>query len=441
MEWLKNPPVFDGIHDDRDVWGEYCLKHLETTLDAFSGLAQQKCWPAERWDGALHAWSKNDLLEKSWCAAAMLIDAEEEIFKNYHFAHSLALWTSKQWEKVPPRDDDLFFRLSRRIIMLSDGASALLEDSDPDPLAEAINSPVGMAAEGLLRRVFRNNNQQLNSDMRNLFTLLCNADNSQFRHARTLIASFSPCFFRIDEEWTKQTILPLFDWDKSEYEAHAAWYGFLWGPLWVSPLLAHVKNSFLKIAQPEYYKKFGTRTRQYVDLLVFLALHQKDYAFSLPEIRDATALLPPEGLSLTADVIVRRMNGVKERRGEYWRETISPYFTSVWPQHAEKATPSTAEGIAKICIAAEECFADAVGQLKDFLVAVERPDGVYYSLANAGLCAKFPEEALRLMAAISGEDAHIYSRDKLRGCLNDIQQSRPELTEWQEFAQLKKLCE
>lgn len=433
MEWLKKPPFFDGIHDDRDVWGEYCLKNLEATLNAFSGLAQQGCWPADRWGGALRVWSKDgEFVEKSWRAAPMLVGAETDLFKGA--SHPLASWLREQGKRVPAQDGELFFRLCRRVITTGSDDHSL----NMDPLTNAINNPVGMATEGLLRWFFHRGNPQLSADMRKFLTLLCNTNEPRFRPSRVFLAGYALALFGIDEEWTKQTLLPLFDWNKSPTDARAVWYGFLFPYRATPALFREIKHFFLDTAQ--HCEELGEMGHKYASVLTWLALEPGEKMFSTKQFKDATKQLHQEGLCRAADVVIEKLESAEDRRGEVWRGSVARYFVSVWPKGDKNITTQTAEQIARVCIAAGDNFADAVNQLNNFLVPIEHPGRIYHGYLSSELCAKFPEEALRLIAAITG-DGPVYAHGKLRKYLDTIRQARPELADTPEFIRLKKLCE
>lgn len=56
-----------------------------------------------------------------------------------------------------------------------------------------------------------------------LFTKLCDTEVVQFRHGRVLLAENLIILFQVDPGWTTHHLLPLFDWQRSDAEARAAW--------------------------------------------------------------------------------------------------------------------------------------------------------------------------------------------------------------------------
>jgi hypothetical protein len=89
-----------------------------------------------------------------------------------------------------------------------------------------------------------------------------------YRHGRVVLAAHAIALFRVDEEWSKTYLLPLFDWHKSELEARAAWEGFLWSPRLYRPLLSAIKHPMLEAAT--HYTQLGKHTEQFAAMCVLL---------------------------------------------------------------------------------------------------------------------------------------------------------------------------
>jgi len=88
---------------------------------------------------------------------------------------------------------------------------------------------VGHVTKALLSWWYRNeleDGQQLPAMIKPTFTELCNVKIGKYRHGRLLLAFNVITLFRVDEDWTKQHLLGLFDWRHSEVEARNAWEGF-----------------------------------------------------------------------------------------------------------------------------------------------------------------------------------------------------------------------
>jgi hypothetical protein len=252
-----------------------------------------------------------------------------------------------------------------------------------------------------------------------------------------LLASHAITLFRVDMQWTQTYILPLFDWQRSQEEARAAWQGFLWSPRLYRPLLAAFKESMLETAR--YYNQLGDHAEQYASFLTFVALDPGD-TFTIKEMAETTRQLPAEGLQMTAQALTRALQGAGEQRGEYWRNRIVPYLKSVWPKSREVMTPSISENFGRLCVAAQESFPEAVKVLQHWLQQVEYPHYLVHLLKQANLCEQFPMETLTFLDVVIGENTERQPRE-LDECLDDIEASEPALRNDPRFIRLTELCE
>ena len=226
-DWLeKNPSTNVSQGDD---WPKRCQDSFRAAAWALCRLARDGTWPAARWRDALHVWSDDMLIERSWRYVAPALAAAPSD-KLQPLAHHLGTWLEKA-PKVFAPDEELFIRVCRAILKLDYSDDA--DKNDDDPVTRAINHPVGHVTEALLnwwnRRSLKDG-QRLPDKLRQIFTELCDVRLDHVRHGRVLLASRAVTLFRVDEEWTTRHLLPLFDWSRSKTEARAAWGGFLWSP-------------------------------------------------------------------------------------------------------------------------------------------------------------------------------------------------------------------
>lgn len=94
-----------------------------------------------------------------------------------------------------------------------------------------------------------------------------------------------------------------------------------------------------------------------------------------------------------AQTLVRLLEGAGEQRTEYWHNRIVPYLRHIWPKSREVVTPAISESFARLCIAADNAFPDAVGALRHWLQPLRYPEFIVGLLDEAKLCERFPNEA------------------------------------------------
>jgi len=428
VAWLRQQPGTD--HWQEDDWRQRCRDNFATTACALCALARESIWPTERWREALQAWSEEKLLKRAWRYMAPILDtAPAEVLQT--LAHGVSWWL-QAIAKTFEGHEELFFVLARRILAQDhqDGV-----DTD-DPVGRSINHPVGHVTEALLRWWYRRaleDGQGLPDDIKPTFTELCDPRIDKYRHGRVLLAAHVIALFRVDREWTTQHLLPLFDWRRSEAEARAAWAGFLWSPRLYRPLMEMLKPAFLDTAR--HYAALGKHGGQYASLLTFAALDRGD-TFTTAELATATRSLPPEGLREAAKTLVGALEGAGEQRADYWTNRVAPYLHAIWPKSRDKVSPDIAENLGLLCIAAQDAFSDAFDRLRSWLQSPDYPDYLVHRLHEAGLCGRFPEQALDFLSLVIRDQTQC-PPDDLGDCLDAIGIAAPELETDARFERLK----
>lgn len=391
-EWLLKPRSDDFFYEDD--WAVLCRDRFRTAFRALRALARDDHWPAERWREALQVWSDQKHLKLSWhLVAPVLRSASDDTL--LAIAHAVTWWLQAV-TKVVTGDKPILLELCRRLL-------ALQHDDSPDdehPTQRAINHPIGHITQALLNHWLHQtlqDGQGLSDDLERIFTMLCNTEAHRFRHARVLLASHVIALFRVDPGWAARHLLPLFRWQESWSEARAAWEGFLWSPRLYRPLLAAFKSDFLETAS--HYGDLGDVDSQYAAILTFAALDRAD-TFTTDELAAATERLPPEGLRDCAQTLVRALEGSGDKRGEYWKNRIAPYWHDIWPKNRDLATPGISEELSRLVIASGDEFPGALAVLGAWLQPVEYPSFIVRKLRDSGLCTDHPTDSLALLDAL-----------------------------------------
>ena len=184
-----------------DDWPKRCQDSFRAAAWALCRLARDGTWPAARWRDALHVWSDDMLIERSWRYRGTSASSSASD-KLQPLAHHLGPWLQKA-PKVFAPDEELFIRVCRAILKLDYSDDA--DKNDDDPVTRATNHPVGHVTEALLnwwnRRPLKDR-QRLPDTVRQIFTELCDVRLCHVRHGRVLLASRAVTLFRVDEEWT-----------------------------------------------------------------------------------------------------------------------------------------------------------------------------------------------------------------------------------------------
>ncbi|WP_078085309.1 anti-phage defense-associated sirtuin Dsr1 [Microbulbifer mangrovi] len=423
--WLREQ------HTGDNDWQEICGTQLDLCSDALRSLASEGIWPARYWREALQAWSDKQFATASWESLAELLQAMPENLL-VDIAHSLTWWLRSIAGHIGNQDEELL-PLCERLLEVA----AQLEDgvATEEPVTRAINHPSGHVTQALLDYLFASkpgDNQGLLDALRQLFTALCDLGRPDFRHARLLLSAHQIALFRIDREWAENFLLPLLDWQRDATEAAGLWQAYLWSARLYRPLLGAYKRSFLETAR--HYQALGDYARQYASVLTIAALDPAD-TFTSDEMREAIAALPDEGLCRAADTLTQALQGAGERQPAYWREKIVPFWQALWPKEQARITTGLAEELAELAITAGEQFPAAMAMLQEWLMPFRHSDRVVMHLQESGLCGRFPEEALQLLARITDQTDR--APLELGGCLTAIAGAAPKSVENLQFQALR----
>ena len=217
LEWLLKPQPSGGRPIDND-WRELCEEKQSVATCALYRLALIDEWPVQHWIRALQAWSSENLARRSWRYLAPLV----EIMPDYVLSEisSSLTWWLEVVSKVIQNHNELFIPICSRQIWLNGGTEA----DGQITVNKAINHPIGHITNGLINYWFReiqNDNQGLPEELKSIFRRLCDTEQHKFRYARTLLSANLITFFRIDQDWTQENLLPLLNWDNSSDEALA----------------------------------------------------------------------------------------------------------------------------------------------------------------------------------------------------------------------------
>ena len=436
VQWLKQPaPSRNPFHED--TWREVCRKHLLNSLFALSDLAQEDVWPVARWREALQVWSEKGRVLRSWRYAAPLVQNMPDAVL-LEITHGVTHWL-QEVSKSTKQDEAILLDLCRRVLSLPlEANSGMTRNGEPlnEPVSEAINHPIGHVTQALMNLWLErepSDNDQLPAEIEPFFTELCNVQVERFRHGRVLLGSRLIALFRVDRSWTKQHLLPLFNWAVDVAEAKAVWEGFLWSPRLYRPLLIAFKSQFLDTAR--HYTDLGEHAQQFAAFLTYAALGPID-GYTMEEFRDAIGALPQEGLHESAQALSQALEGAADQREEYWRNRIQPFWQHVWPKSRDLATPRIAESLVRLIIAAGAEFPAALRAVQDWLRPIEHPHYAVYRLHESGLIGRSPAEALRLLSIIIDDQPGVHR--EVAQCLEAIVQATPGLAQ---DAQYRRLLE
>lgn len=432
-QWVKDHPKASERFDSEDDWSDRCRSDVAATIWVLQDLAREGIYPVDRWREAIHAWDQDKMLLRMWrLMSRHVLALPDPVF--IELAVTLAQWV-KDLAKVFYSQESRFFALCERLLAYDNGK----EPAKDEVISEALNHPIGEATEALMTWWYRLNLKDkmgLESRIAPIFTKLADTGVVRYRPARIFLAQNAVTLFRVDEQWTREQLLPLFDWANNKEEAQRAWSAFLSNPQLYRPFIAAIKSYFLNTA-----KHFNDLSRDhdwdmYAQVLAYLALDPSD-VFTMKELADATRLLDQDGLERGLISLVNGLQNAGEQREDYWRNRVKLYMQGVWPDEAEK-TDEVATRVAQLCVEAGKAFPEAVDEFKGWLTPVDHGNLLFDHLHERGHDKNYPDHALDFTNRLTGDELTWLPRD-FKVCLDTIGEAKPALKEDHRYKRLEKL--
>jgi hypothetical protein len=146
--------------------------------------------------------------------------------------------------------------------------------------------------------------------------------------------------------------------------------------------------------------------------------------------------MPAEGLKEATQALVQALEGSGEQREEYWTRRIEPFWQSIWPKSLQVRTKGVAEGLARLSIAARGEFSRALNVVHAWLQPLGNADFVVHLLHESNVASRVPEDALRLLDAVVGDQPWVPS--ELAPSLRDISRAAPALSQDSRYRRLEE---
>lgn len=260
----------------RDV-AEAARQNFDWGLELADSLAKEGEWDVHFWADLIRAWSE------------MKLD-EDEYRKVLHWLGKAELYpkhnreiASTLHELVKDGGTPYALNLLPQANKVAVALWSRLERNEPmtekdDWLQSAINHPAGVLAEFWLKGLVLWRKQQeseatpLNDEYNVALSYIVQDQHLLGRLGRTVLASQFEFLLAVDEAWTRENVLPLFDTDSDDFQA--AWHGFLiWGIL--NPAVADaMADLFLKAVEridDNLSSKRDRFIKYYISMLAYFA--------------------------------------------------------------------------------------------------------------------------------------------------------------------------
>jgi hypothetical protein len=418
---------------EADDWKDLCKAELDLVVDTLLQLHDNGFDSFHWWDSAFSNWATEEVVEASWMSLSnTILTFSEEFFASC--SQGLSRWMQAT-AKTVSCDDDTFLGLIERIISCSPSDQRIGNDY----VTSAINNPVGISTSALLDWWFSKkpkDGQLLTHAVKQLLEKICTQETENYLDGKVILASYALSLFRIDPEWAKSFLLPLFNWSIPREYTVACWQGFLWNPRITLPFLDEIKEYLLLTVNHRDKLRLGIQN--YVRIITNIGIHKPEF-FTYKEIATIISKFDAQELIYVSNFIKELMEGAGDKLEEIWDRRLSKFFQYCWPKRSNLFDENISQTIALICIRAEVIFEKVYHELQFYISAIEYPEYVLMELEITSLCEKFPETTLKLIDKIIGPDSKLVNSTSLESCLGKIIKGKHSLKSTTKFQRLFSL--
>ncbi|MBA4172252.1 MAG: hypothetical protein C0511_06265 [Hyphomicrobium sp.] len=423
---LETIPVGDlvdvGVRLNRDhnlnseqAWELYCQSDPLRALSGLRAQAQNENWNAWAWRAFVWGTTNTEVTEAVLQASALIATMPDACLRP--LTHSIASWlrtVDRNKHFRGSESDDVFFRVWDRVAAACLEASASLDGeviTSGDVVTRSLNEDGGILADALIARMWAKQprpNGEFSAPFQSRFDRLVTGSGRAGTLARVRLAWDTRLLYQVDPAWTRNKLLPLFDWSHKEaqllWRARANDRHFVGPPELFNALKAPFIEAFSRNADDQ-------TLRGLVEQLLHVALWRrrpKDDAYALEprEVKRALSVAPGSVRHVAAHRFfdwLRSEDDVATSSSERWRSDVGPLFREVWPRDVHARDAETTKRFAWMALEADDAFPEVVDAILDFLVPLDlhflrielRQDG-----AGHGVAARHPKAFIRLLDAL-----------------------------------------
>lgn len=249
-------------------------EHLEWGLSFTRSLLESGLFDHQVWPRILTAWGDRAFKPGEWRKVLSVLDHPRLLVAQTWGVTEVVRGRVK--EKHPKATEPMVrsgLSLAEKLLPMAEEIPFAILSENEDWLGQAINHPGGQLAEFLILAIGKllSPNPQRGCGVpqpcRRLLDAMAGGTGKASAMGRVVLASNAHYFLWVDPDWTRASLLPLFDWDRDALQAVQAWHGFLtWGRPGAT-LLEELTSSAVQLAshleelggEREHYGRFIAR--------------------------------------------------------------------------------------------------------------------------------------------------------------------------------------
>jgi len=390
-------------------------------IEVLNYLAGSGNWNRGIWHAGLVGLADSD--ENSWGEIAPLLnDAPPEFYRKAPWP--IAHWTMKNISPIEcgAHEEHYFWGIFE---LLLDNVSDR-EEPIREAVNYAINHPVGIITEALIDRYsacrLKINEGIPDGPLRECVNQLITSEAQASLAGKIILASRLHYFYAIDPKWTEESLIPLFDWEGSEFAA-MVWHGYLRSPRISADLAIALKIHLASTIK--HADKIEASAKRLIQLFAIVCLEHSDL-YTAKEQRDVLVDVGTDGLVYIAEFFWRSISGDAKSANNYWRNRIQPFMKRAWPKAAEFVSDKSSKHFSLMVIELDDAFEEALEFLWPFIKPFSALSFLLTHLDPKDLPDRQPRAVLRLLSKVFTIECQ-WPTKKFRNVLNRIIHADPKI--------------
>ncbi len=391
-----------------EVWRLLCASDPDRALAGL--LAALEAGDAEPAAWRQYFWAIADNEDKDVHAAALAAAQRPDFPAG--LAHPLLDWLLRRRSFVPVETDALLILWDRLLNELTEHRRPIDEDIREDPVFQMLNSAEGKIGTILINEIERlreAGDEPLNAGIKLRIERLVAADEALKVLGRAAMMDGLRGLFRLDPEWTTETLVPLLCWD-DQTAAAACWAVLLSSGPPEAKLFALLKGDMLSAARRPSVGRDSQNLAGW--LLLPLLWAQRPigelYDLAASETRRALADGGEDLRSSAAYLLIGAMEQLGEDKADIWRERVRPLIATAWPHEPTLREEGSSHNLVRAALLAGEAFPEAVEAIAPLLAKFKSWDiTMWLEFDDEGMHRfdRYPAAMLKLLDAIVDESA------------------------------------
>lgn len=411
-EHIKNNQQRDYYHT-RDDWKDLCINDSILVCNVLINLYKAEIDSIAWWNDAFNNWRDESIVNKSWNSLAneIVIFNDEFIIK---CASNMSDWLNNL-SFVEFNNEDQFLELINLIIIKYTDKNEVNDDY----FSAAINNPIGICMDTLQKWWISKkptNYSLIDEKLISLYTDVCKNNNPKFISGKVIFASNILFFYQVDSSWTKENLIPLFDWENDETVANAVWQGYLWNPRSNINLINDIKKYLIQTSN--HKEKLYSYKDQYIRLISSIGVYNKDL-IKKESLQKIFSCFDEEELIIIIDYLTNLIKNTEENIEIIWNEKLYPFIKNCFPKSKSIIAKDLSESFGFLCINSGDVFDKVYDVMNYYLIPIEWPDTVLSKFDNNMLLEKFPKKSLLFIRKLIDKNSKV-STYYLKDCLDKI---------------------